>query len=180
MSLADDKKSKRSRAMRVATIFTGVAAATVGMTQAANAQEVAHPVGKPAVGQVGGAVLPDVRRLFGSIQYYDSCAAHNTHPTWLHVATFFSSSQAIGGQYEASVCFGFKGSLSSPPGHGMVGECGGNNYGFLLGITQNDTSDKFWFRPGTTWNNAFDWKSLDNVFISRWAGNDTCKSWWRS
>jgi hypothetical protein len=179
MSLSGAKNSKRSSPMRVATIFTGVAAVTVGMTQAANAQEVAHPVGKPAVGHVGGAVLPDVRRLFGSIQYYDSCAAHGVHPTWLHVATFFSSSHADG-PYEASVCYGFKGSLSSPPGMGMVGECGGNNYGFLLGITYNDTSDKFWFRPGTTWNNDFSWKSLDNVFISRWAGNETCKSWWRS
>jgi hypothetical protein len=40
---AASSKSRPRKSMRVATIFTGVAAATVGMTQVANAQGAAYP-----------------------------------------------------------------------------------------------------------------------------------------
>ena len=42
-------KSRTRKSMRVASVFTGVAAATVGMTtQAANAQDAAHPAANPS------------------------------------------------------------------------------------------------------------------------------------
>jgi hypothetical protein len=178
MSLADDKKSKRGRAMRVATVFTGVAAAAVGIPQVANAQEVAHPAAKPTSKQTGRTVGPDVKRIDGSIQYYDSCGAVKVHPTWLHVGTFFYSPEgAFGpGLYPGSVCFGDAGILSSPPGTGFFGECGGNNYGYINGENKGKIVSLA-FGPGKTWNENVSWSHYDDVLITKWAGTDTCKSW---
>jgi hypothetical protein len=163
-------KSKPKRAMRVATIFTGVAAATVGVTQAANAQDVAHAVAKPTLRHTERAIRPAGRRIDGSIQYYVSCGNAGVHPTWLHVSTNTSGGY---GPQGISVCFGFKGIYSSPPGTGMNAECGGNNYGYINGSNNGDiVSDHF--GPGTGYR-AIKWSHYDDILITSWAGNDQCK-----
>ncbi len=152
--------------MRVATLFTGVAAMTVGVTQAANAQAAGKPAAKHA-----GAVRPALKRIDGSIQYYDSCFEWSTHPTWQHIATNFPNESGHYGQVR-SVCFGYKGILSGPPGVGVYSECGGNNHGYLDG-ENNGRSVSFAFRPGTTYA-TLNWSHLYDVLITSWTGTDKC------
>jgi hypothetical protein len=156
--------------MRVATIFTGVAAMTVGVTQAANAQDVAHPAAKPTAKHIAGTIRP-AGRFDGSIQYDESCANTGAHPTWLHVSTTglpgWVASNAIG-----SVCFGNAGIYSSPPGVGIYGECGGNNSGHIYGENKGKLTSLA-FGPGTTYRN-FIWSHYDDVLITKWTGADKC------
>jgi hypothetical protein len=65
-------KPKLKRSMRVATLFTGVAAATVGMTQMANAQDAGQPAHKATTKQMGRQALPESVKV-GSIQYSQGC-----------------------------------------------------------------------------------------------------------
>jgi hypothetical protein len=60
---ASSTKKKPRRTLRVATIFTGVAACTAGVTQAANAGTVS-----------------------GNIKYVASCGSKGIDRTWLHVS----------------------------------------------------------------------------------------------
>jgi hypothetical protein len=158
-------KPKRKTSMRVATVFTGVAAAMVGVTQAANAQDAGHAMAKPTARQ---AVRP-AGRLNGSIRESGNCTAiSDRYPTWLHVATkFFPSTNVMD-----SACFGGKGIYSSPPGVGIYGECGGNNYGYIDG-TNNNTTVSMHFVPGTTYH-LFKWAHYDDVLITSWKGTDKC------
>ena len=55
--------TKPRRSMRVATVFTGIAACTAGVTQVANAQD-ARPMG----------------RASGSIREYTECGIHGVDP----------------------------------------------------------------------------------------------------
>ncbi len=165
-------RPKLRKSMRVATIFTGVAA-TVGVTQAADAQAAPSTTVKPASRHTGQVVRPAGHRISGSIQYYESCASgvrHAVvHPTWLHVSTAHSGGYGLIG---VSVCFGFKGIYSSPPGTGMQAECGGNNYGYIDGTNKGRTVS-IHFGPGTTYRNVT-WSHYDDVLITSWKGNDTC------
>src|ERR1700729_416819 len=128
-------KSKSRRTLRVATVFTGVAVAAVGMAQAANAQDGTNPAAKQTSRHLGRAVGQAVR-IDGSIKSVVNCANTLTakgfvdeDPTWLHISTINS-----GFGHYISVCFGYKGIMESPPGLGMYAECGGNNKGYINGM----------------------------------------------
>jgi hypothetical protein len=172
MSLVSGKP-KAKRTLRVATVFTGVAAAAVGMTQAANAQEVGNPAAKPTSKHIGDAIHPD-GRINGSIRSRLSCAHYggnlaDTDPTWLHVST--ANSAGYGLFYE-STCFGYKGLLSSPYGVGIYAECGGNNHGYIDG-TNGGRVVSVAFGPGTTYRKVR-WTHYDDVLITSWTGTDKC------
>lgn len=146
--------------MRVATIFTGVAACTVGVAQVANAEDI-----RPAV---------PAGTIQGNIKSAASCGSKGTDRTWLHVSTVSNFSElAVPVTRWMSDCFGNSGWYNSPRGTGIVAECGGNNYGAVSGLT---ASKKFWsttFGPGTTYR-TLNKAHLSNVFISRWTGTDKC------
>jgi hypothetical protein len=152
-------KSRPRRSMRVATIFTGVAACTFGATQVANAQDAAR---------VERAV-PD-HKLYGSIRYAYLCGARDSDRTWLHYGTYDSTYAP-----DVSWCFGYKGLSESPPGVGIYSECGGNNHGFLAGITATGAEWSTSFGPGTTYR-KLDKAHLIDVLITSWSGNDKCGS----
>jgi hypothetical protein len=171
-------RTKTGKSMRVATLFTGVAAMTVGLTQAANAQGDAKPVAKSALkhsARVGQTIRPYASRESGSIQYDDNCGNARTHPNWQRTAVASPvSPNNPDGSYGTgmSVCVGFKGTLASPPGIGAYSECGGNNHGWLDGENKGKAVN-FHFLPGTTYANV-DWSHLYVVVIDSWTGTDTC------
>jgi hypothetical protein len=168
---------KSRKSMRVATIFTGVAACTAGMAQVANAQDVAHAAVKPASKHVGRTIHPAaVPANQGSIRHASACGYRGVDPTWLHVSTNFLLGESRGGSpnytYITSVCFGYKGAYSSPPGIGINAECGGNNHGWLGGV--NGGASVFAsFKAGTTYRDLY-WSHLLAVDISGWGGTDKC------
>lgn len=149
-------KPRSRRSMRVATIFTGVAACTVGMTQVANAH--IRPAG-PA-----GAFK-------NSIQLAHDCAVDGIDHEWLHISN--SSNPAPEATFVASNCFGYRGLYLSPPGVGINAECGGTNHGYLVGTQANGRSWSFFYGPGTTYHQLHE-AHLDYVVINSWTGTDTC------
>jgi hypothetical protein len=157
-------KSRPSRAMRVATVFTGVAACTVGVTQAAQAQGI-----RPEAGAGPATGVRPAGYTYGSIRDSSNCAAQGKDKNWLHVSA--TEYWSWGYSYN-SVCFGYKGAYSSPPFTGARAECGGNNHGYLLG-TKNGGYASFWYGAGTTYH-GLDWSHLYEVYISGWAGADAC------
>jgi hypothetical protein len=151
----DAVSSKPKRAMRVATMFTGIAACTVGLTYGGTAAEAAThtavhtPKGTDLQGQPAG-------RSTGSIREVRSCGSN----TWLHVLS----------QNSASHCYGFKGTYVTSSEVGVYAQCGGNNKGWLSWAN----GDKFTtFGHGTTYR-ILNWAHLSKVHISGWSGNDTC------
>jgi hypothetical protein len=148
-------KPRPRRAMRVATIFTGVAACTVGTTQVANAHT------RPAV-PAGHT---------GSIRLAHDCAVNGIDHEWLHVSNPSSPAPTV--PFVASNCFGFKGAYYSPPGVGINAECGGNNFGYLLGYKTDGDSWSFHYGPGTRYHTLKE-SHLDTVTIYSWSGTDTC------
>jgi hypothetical protein len=161
-------KSRTRRSMRVATLFTGVAAATVGMTQLANAQDTAHIAAKPSSKHIGGAIRPETAAT--TIESAVACGAGHSHPNWLHVSTTIYNE---GGSYfYTSLCYGFKGTVYSPTGTGVRTECGGNNYGYLAGYVKG-VPWALSFRPGTTYA-GINKSHLSTVHISSWKGTDAC------
>jgi hypothetical protein len=154
-------KSKTRKSMRVATVFTGVAACAVGAAPLANAQET-HPATNL------GALRP-AGPLANSIRKVSDCARNGVDKTWLHVST---TQYIDGSHFYFSMCFGFKGAYHSPPGTGVRAECGGNNFGFLLG-SNNGVSTGFDFGPGTTYH-GLNWSHLYTVGISSWSGTKQC------
>jgi hypothetical protein len=157
------------RAMRVATIFTGVAAATVGMTQVANAQD--H---RPAnlqdhrPGHLRGGMLP-AGRLSGSIKSSIACALSGKHKTWVHtsITNYWSS-----GYEYTSDCFGGKGFFTSPPFTGLRAVCGGNNHGYVEGEL-GGRSKSYHYGPATGYH-TLDWSHFYWVTINSWTGTDGC------
>jgi len=96
-------KPSTRRAMRVATVFTGAAAAATGFGPAAMAAPV-HQA-QPANGRISGSIR----------------SASCTHePHWLQ----FES------RYDVCFAFGFRGEWSYN-GNYVSSQCGGTNYGFL-------------------------------------------------
>lgn len=153
-------KAKGSKSMRVATIFTGVAACTGGLAQAANAQDTTHT-------PVHHAAFPAARST-GSIRQVSDCHDLGIIGTsnWQTDATY----GPVGGGF--SVCYGDKGTWQSPPGTGLSAECGGNNRGWLYG-GKNDSPVVFDFGVGKTY--AFlGWSHFLAVHISGWTGTDEC------
>ena len=161
-------KSRTRKSMRVATLFTGAAAATVGMTQVANAQETAHSAAKPSSKHIGRAMRPDAAAT--TIESAVACGAGRSHGNWLHVST--TVYLQYGSYFYTSFCYGFKGTIYSPQGTGARAECGGNNYGYLAGYVKAGA----WalsFKPGTTYR-AVNKSHLSTVHISSWKGTDAC------
>lgn len=154
--------------MRVATLFTGFAAATVGMTQMANAQDTAHTAAKPSSKHIGRAIRLDAADT--TIESVFACGAGRSHGNWLHVSTTIY--QEYGSYFYTSFCFGFEGTKYSPSGTGVRTECGGNNYGYLAGYVKGVP----WavsFKPGTKYA-AINKSHLSTVHISSWKGTDAC------
>ena len=145
--------------MRVATIFTGVAACTLGVAPVANAQDAAHVARAIPAG-----------RSYGSIRLAYGCGAQGIDKPWLHVST---TSYNDYGYIYTSICFGYAGLWNSPPYTGMRAECGGNNHGLLVGTTAAGRKWSAGFGPGTgyrTLNEAH----LTGVFVNSWTGTDKC------
>ncbi len=167
MKLTSVKPSKKT--MRVATVFTGVAASAVAMGQTANAQDAAlHPGATHAskhVGRTTRAAVPAVAES-GSIRAAYSCNYRNIDHTWVHIWT-----EVYNVPYQESLvadCYGGKGTYLSPRGHGAIGMCGGENHGFLTGTT----SGEYWvydFTAGTKYI-PLSKGSLYAIDIEGWAG----------
>jgi hypothetical protein len=151
------RRARTRRAMRVATIFTGVAACTGGVAQAAHAQGIRPETARPAASHTG------------SIRIANLCGYYGTDKNWEHVST--TSYNDEGYQY-LSMCFGYRGAYESPPYTGVRAECGGNNHGYLVGLN-GGYARSFWFGPGTTYYGLY-WSHLYTVAISGWAGADAC------
>lgn len=145
----------KSRSMRVATLFTGVAACAATGAVGANAQGTPQPAAGHSAKAVGLTVHPDGRTLSGSIREAN-CAGRSE---WLHVLSTY------GGLY----CYGYAGEYSPTSETGMVSQCGGTNYGSLY------VNDAKWisFGPGTTYR-RLDYAHLDAVVIYSWSGTDKC------
>lgn len=165
------RKSLSKKSMRVATVFTGIAACTLGVTQAANAQDAARPVAKPVSKHIARAVRP-AGRITGSIRYVEACANNHSKGTWFHYSTTVGYGGSI--YIYTSYCFGYRGAWFSPPGTGILAECGGNNYGYLIGYLANHDSWFYHFGPGTGYNKDVHETSFYDVSITSWKGNDTC------
>jgi len=166
---AAGSKSRPRRSMRVATIFTGVAACTVGTaTQVAYAQDAGHTAARLTPRH--GARTMD-SRSYGSIRLAYECGVNGVDKTWLHVSTTIDIGPDV---YEyTSICFGYFGLWNSPPYTGIRAECGGNNYGLLVGVTGAGRKWSAPYGPGTTYRTLNE-AHLNAVFINSWAGGDKC------
>jgi hypothetical protein len=156
--------------MRVATIFTGVAACTFGAaTQVANAQEAVPQAAGHMTQGVGRAIADG--KSYGSIRMAENCGEYNTDKEWLHVSTtdYYTTYywQVV------SLCFGYKGLWNSPPFTGIKAECGGNNHGLLVGLTAAGDKWSTGFGPGTTYR-TIGRAHLSGVFVNSWTGTDKC------
>jgi hypothetical protein len=155
--------------MRVATVFTGVAACTAGAAQVANAQDAAHTATRHASKHAGRAIADG--RSYGSIRMNSDCANQNIDPHWLHVSAYTGFGEPYP-QYQSN-CYGYFGLWNSPPGVGIVAQCGGNNHGLLVGTTAAGNKWSAGFGPGTTWR-MLNEAHLYGIFINSWTGNDAC------
>jgi hypothetical protein len=157
--------------MRVATIFTGVTACTFGAaTQVANAQDAAHTAAAHTAARAGLA-MPAGGASYGSIRMNSACANRGIDAHWLHVSAY----DGLGAPYPQyqSNCYGYFGLYNSPPGVGIVAQCGGNNHGLLVGTTAAGHKWSAGFGPGTTWRKLNE-AHLNGIFINSWTGNDAC------
>ena len=150
MSTATRRATSR-KAMRVATVFTGAAAAAVAYAPAALAAPGHAPAqGHTALvnGKTGGARIQS-----------KGCGASDVH--WLHV------------QYNSPfrvLCkaFGFAG-VKDVGTLTMYAQCGGTNYGNLF--TEEGVVS---FGPGNTYRSFTYGKYLSAVSIYSWSGTDKC------
>ena len=166
---AASRKLRSGSAMRVATLFTGVAACTVGMTQVANAQDT-HPAGRASAKHIDTPIHSPSTN-YGSIRSTTNCAEHGVDKTWLHVSTTHIY-PPVSYSYNSD-CFGFAGNLHSTANTGIRAECGGNNRGYLFGRYSKGGSWSLGFGPGATYR-TYVQSHLNDVMISGWTGNDTC------
>jgi hypothetical protein len=144
--------------MRVATVFTGIAAATAGVTQVANAQDLTQA-------RPGAAAYSK----YGSIRSVFECQLGRKTPidtTWVHL--WWDNVQL---QTSESECYGYRGSIYDPPGSGITWECGGENYGYLTGVN-NGRSESYHFIPNGY--HRLNWSHLYGVLIDSWAGTNKC------
>jgi hypothetical protein len=156
--------------MRVATIFTGAAAAAAFGPAAAAAGGHAAGTGHqartvdkaPAVPGIYGitnVVRPDTsERLSGSIRMTGFCS---TTSHWVHLEAAAN---------EVDYCWGYKGLWYWNPAFKIYAECGGNNYGWLYRLD----GSVFSFHQGTTYRRWTNGINLSAIRISGWAGNDAC------
>jgi hypothetical protein len=139
------------KSMRVATIFTGVAACVAPMAQAAHAQ-VTRPDAK---------LGPENTRI----------AACGGRSTWVHMGYLTGGT----GNYTAySSCAGFVGGAGFTVR--LRGFCGGNNQGHLFGYTA--TANLNWhYGHGNyyaLWAPSKSWGTTSDISLSRYSGTLTC------
>jgi hypothetical protein len=156
------------KTMRVATLFTGVAACTFAAGQVANAQVTAHPAAHPAghspknarrhLGAAGNTFTAGGAK-YGSIRESTQCGQHGKGYEWLHV---------ISDDGATSYCYGYYGDYSPTSEVGITFECGGNNYGVLTGA---GWYDKYYQGDGYA---PVDHSHLLQVYISGWGGSYGC------
>jgi hypothetical protein len=139
-------KPSTRRAMRVATVFTGAAAAATGFGPAAMAAPV-HQA-QPAFGKISGSIRDG------------SC---RSEPHWLQLA------QRIPGTQISCIAYGFRGEWSEG-GAFISSQCGGTNYGFLK-FTSGKTIS---YGPGNYFR-AIN-KDMRLITIDGWTGNDNCQT----
>jgi hypothetical protein len=143
--------------MRVATVFTGAAAAAVGFAPAA----MAAPVDAAAQGHLAQANgRAQAMRLDANSIKSSGCTTN----TWLHVE-YFSPVR------ELCKAFGFAGKMK-PLGAPleMSAQCGGNNYGTIFSSQGKKTP----YGPGTTYREFSLPISVSYVSITHWNGTDKC------
>jgi hypothetical protein len=152
-------KSASRNSMRVATIFTGVAAMG-GMTQVAHAQ----------------VTRPDVKLQQGTqIQWCNRAS----RATWVHMGYYDARVNGNAEGSPESKCIGFRGNA----GISMLldGFCGGNNSGHLLGY--NSVANLNWHYGHGNFYAEFSnyryggWGQTQTISISGYGGNDTCRHW---
>jgi len=146
------KKTVPRKAKRVATIFTGTAAAAAAFVPAAQAGTVGQPLNMQA-GTVkplntGGKIKPDYT-IRGSIE----AAPCSKVPQWLHLAN-----------KDGQFCFGYKGTVEYNGQFNTVShECGGTNHGGL----RSPEGTNWGFGPGTTWTKPGIYY-LSSITINGW------------
>lgn len=165
------RKASARKAMRVATVFTGAAAAAfaapaamagTGHAAGAGNKTVTH---RPMDHIAATRVLNNSGRQSGSIQRRPGFSACEGTPHWVHLI-----GSGVSGSAEA--CFGFKGLYDVSGGFrnpwGLNYECGANNHGFLNPKTSAQS-----FNVGTTYRKEFN-LHMNSIRINGWNGNDTC------
>jgi hypothetical protein len=160
MNLGISKLGSR-KAMRVATVFTGVTACAAAFAPAANAQtdgELAPPLAlRPTAGQ--------------STRFGSNCS---NAPHWFHL--YFKSS--LTGDL-TSRCIGGTGSwyfAAGGQGFPMSGFCGGNNVGYFSGWFggRRLTDQRFHQSSSVYWWPGNHSSVISYLYISKWGGNKTC------
>jgi hypothetical protein len=152
-------KPGTKRVMRVATTFTGAAAAAVALNPAAMAatgKAEAH-----ATNQLRRAVTHGNRRLSGSIREGDCTNSH-----WMHLEQPYNSGE----------CFGYHGLLDLSPYPNARAYCGGNNSGIFWGSGPGNNS-YYWFYQGKTYAHlpkTSPYFYVREIGIIAWKGEDTC------
>lgn len=161
------RRTTARKAMRVATVFTGAAAAAVAFAPGAVAAP-AHAVARAAPdSQPPGPIV-----YFGNIQS-KGC----TNNTWLHVAYTVFASIFV---FKRCKQFGNAGDMvpkSNPLL--MSAQCGGNNVGFIDYSNNGIQSQLLRFRQGSTYRTFASDLQVSQVSISHWSGTKQCR-WPRS
>jgi hypothetical protein len=162
----DYKKVASRKAMRVATVFTGAAACVTAFAPGAAAYAGHYAaIGQPGhlarLDSKGLEAQPDTR-VSGNIQ----SGACGGRPNWVHFE--------IGA---ATICFGSKGQWEDyDPGYRESKICGGNNFGWYSGKSENSRYNTAGFHPGTNFVHL-PWPGstyITYVVISSWAGTQRC------
>jgi hypothetical protein len=159
----DSKRAPR-KAMRVATVFTGVAACAAAFVPTANAHALGRPARHPAL-----KVKPETT----GIRSVANCGSKD--------ATWFRAYWTI--PYDSSpqsVCVGYAGKMRIA-GHDYWGYCGGNNRGSIthsiddtIGHTKGFTPSNsiYYFRSKFGYPGSVD--LISSVAITKWSGSEQC------
>jgi hypothetical protein len=139
------------KALRVATVFTGVAGCAAAFGPAAAAATAAPGT---AVARAVEAANVDAATIESG-----PCNSGTTH--WLHL-------------YDGGTdrCVGFPGTLvyKTPPAASAF--CPGNNYGYIEGASPSPLIIAF--RQGATIERFTSQFRIQAIHISGWSGNETC------
>jgi hypothetical protein len=153
------RKTTSRQAMRVATVFTGAAAAAVGFAPAALAAP-GHAAAQDHPARANGkaqAMAPA-----SSIR-----SAGCTTNTWLHIQYSSLLRDALCKQ------FGFAGKMRpvTPDGDtlAMNAQCGGNNIGNIY-----YSGKKLPYAQGTSYRSFNPFRVVSYVSIRKWSGTDEC------
>jgi hypothetical protein len=147
-------KRESRRAMRVATVLTGVTACAAAFTPAANAQPAA-----------GLTPQPELRPAAAQSIRTGNCL--NT-PHWFHLYNDrFGSAYCIGGM-------GPKVFTHAP--YSATAFCGGNNVGYFSGWRSGQQYTDQRFHQSS---NSYVWGishsfAVSRVYLSAWTGNQSC------